>query len=696
MERSVLSSRNAGTTEYTPRQWDSADSLPTLSQLQMLYEEAMREETAPEPEPVPAEESAAPAAAGSLPALSVDIPSLEQLRSLRELEAQPQGRRTQPAAAGHGASGRRASAPIVRRAPSQARQKPAANSVRVVAVPKTAPAKPKAVPPAPPEKESAASAPSELPSLEFLKILRERMNTAEREPAVPETSDTAPAREFVSERFPSGIPSLAQLKDLREETIREAEDQWEQIVPERTRPAPVMRQPQRPAAPVQQEQPAPVQRQTPPVQQAQPAPVQRQTPTAQQPPVERAQQAQPAAPAPAKPAAPAQQTPRRAADRPSRLYEIPTTEHLKTLLAEEKEYGNLAFHDSVQQVKQTISSEFHSAVEETPAPQQTPSPAPFAAEEPKPGTPEKVHFIPYEEFVPGKEFEDVSEFYGRKSKAAAAAREAARKLFAETEPQKGEPIYFSKFSKQSPPPEKQDEAAPAKRRKEKRARKKKQKNEDFSGSVLEELPSTQQLNKSKPKYGRSTDVKGKKKPSNKQLAMERRRLRYKHDLYRVLRSTIFTLITVSAIAVLIAVLLLPVLRIYGTSMTPTLNESDIVLSVKGGKFETGDVIAFYYNNKILVKRVIAQAGDWVDITKDGTVVINGEVLVEPYVKNKAFGECDIELPYQVPEDRVFVMGDYRDVSIDSRNTTIGPIAEEQIVGRIIYRIWPFADIGEVE
>lgn len=185
-------------------------------------------------------------------------------------------------------------------------------------------------------------------------------------------------------------------------------------------------------------------------------------------------------------------------------------------------------------------------------------------------------------------------------------------------------------------------------------------------------------------------------PSDKQLSRERRRLRYKRDFYRVLRNTIFTLITVSAIAVLIAVLLLPVLRIYGTSMTPTLDESDIVLSVKGGKFETGDVIAFYYNNKILVKRVIAQAGDWVDIKEDGTVLVNGAEINEPYVKNKAFGECDIELPYQVPEDRVFVMGDHRDVSIDSRNTTIGAIAKEQIVGRIFYRIWPFTGFGKVE
>lgn len=145
-----------------------------------------------------------------------------------------------------------------------------------------------------------------------------------------------------------------------------------------------------------------------------------------------------------------------------------------------------------------------------------------------------------------------------------------------------------------------------------------------------------------------------------------------------------------------AVLLLPVLRIYGTSMSPTLDESDIVLSIKGGKFETGDVIAFYYNNKILVKRVIAQEGDWVDIDQNGVVFVNGEAIDEPYVKERSFGECDIELPYQVPEGRVFIMGDHRDVSIDSRSTTIGCIAEEQVVGKIIFRIWPFDAFGKVD
>ncbi len=171
--------------------------------------------------------------------------------------------------------------------------------------------------------------------------------------------------------------------------------------------------------------------------------------------------------------------------------------------------------------------------------------------------------------------------------------------------------------------------------------------------------------------------------------------RYRKTFASTMKNTVYALITVAAIAVLVAVLLLPVLRIYGTSMSPTLDEGNYVLSVKGSNFETGDVIAFYYNNKILIKRVIAQPGEWVDIAKDGTVYVNNVKIDEPYVTDLAFGECDIELPYQVPESRVFVMGDHRDVSVDSRSTTIGCVAEEQIVGKIVFCIWPYADFGAV-
>lgn len=181
-----------------------------------------------------------------------------------------------------------------------------------------------------------------------------------------------------------------------------------------------------------------------------------------------------------------------------------------------------------------------------------------------------------------------------------------------------------------------------------------------------------------------------------QLEAELRRERYRRSFRFTLRNTIYMLITVAAVAVLVAVLLMPVLQIYGTSMAPTLNEGEIVLSVKSGEFKTGDIMAFYYNNNILVKRVIAQPGDWVDITEDGTVYVNNVMLEEPYLIDKAYGETNIKFPYQVPESRIFVLGDHRSVSIDSRNTAVGCVASEQIVGRIVYRVWPFDGFGKVE
>lgn len=178
-----------------------------------------------------------------------------------------------------------------------------------------------------------------------------------------------------------------------------------------------------------------------------------------------------------------------------------------------------------------------------------------------------------------------------------------------------------------------------------------------------------------------------------QLEQELKREIYKKRYRRVLRSTVYTLITVAAAAVLAATLLLPVLRIYGTSMTPTLENGDIVAAVKGSKFERGNIIAFWLNNKILVKRVIAQPGEWVDIDEDGNVSVNGESLEEPYLAEKALGECDIDLPYQVPEGRIFVMGDHRSTSLDSRNSTVGCVAEEQIVGKLMFQIWPIEGFG---
>ena len=185
-------------------------------------------------------------------------------------------------------------------------------------------------------------------------------------------------------------------------------------------------------------------------------------------------------------------------------------------------------------------------------------------------------------------------------------------------------------------------------------------------------------------------------PTTEQIRDELARVRYRRTFANTLRSTIFILIVVSASAVLIAVLLLPVLRIYGHSMNDTLDEGDIVISVKGSTFEPGDIIAFYYNNKLLVKRVIGQPGDWVDIDEQGNVYVNQVLLDEPYLDSKAFGETNITLPYQVPESRIFVLGDNRDVSIDSRNTSVGCVADDQIVGELVFCVWPFNNLGIIK
>ena len=178
------------------------------------------------------------------------------------------------------------------------------------------------------------------------------------------------------------------------------------------------------------------------------------------------------------------------------------------------------------------------------------------------------------------------------------------------------------------------------------------------------------------------------RPSIEQLETEIKRVRYRSRYQIVLKSTIYTLITVAAIAVLVATLWLPVLQIYGNSMTPTLDDGQIIFSVKTSDFEPGDIVAFYYNNKILVKRVIANPADWVDITEDGTVYVNNVELEEPYISEKSFGDADIEFPYQVPDGKFFVMGDHRATSVDSRHSSVGCVAQEQIVGKIIFRIWP--------
>ena len=187
-------------------------------------------------------------------------------------------------------------------------------------------------------------------------------------------------------------------------------------------------------------------------------------------------------------------------------------------------------------------------------------------------------------------------------------------------------------------------------------------------------------------------------PSTEEIREEYERVEYRGRFAGTVRSTTNILIVVAAVAILVAVLLLPILRIYGTSMHGTLNSGDLVVSVKGSGFETGDIIAFYYNNNILVKRVIGKSGDWVDVDLDGNVYVNQKKIDEPYIQKKSYGEdnVNIDLPYQVPEGKFFVMGDNRAVSIDSRNSSIGCVSTEQVVGKIVFRVWPLSKIGFVD
>lgn len=182
-------------------------------------------------------------------------------------------------------------------------------------------------------------------------------------------------------------------------------------------------------------------------------------------------------------------------------------------------------------------------------------------------------------------------------------------------------------------------------------------------------------------------------PTMEQVERERRRLKHRKAYLRAVASTTGTLAVVAALAVLISSLLLPVMQISGDSMVPTLRDEDIIVLVKTEKFETGDLCSFSWNNRTLIKRIIAGPGDWVEIDTEGNVYVNQKLLDEPYVTEKSLGECDIDFPYQVPDNHYFAMGDHRATSIDSRSTVIGSVDKEQIIGKVMYRVWPFDAMG---
>ena len=185
-------------------------------------------------------------------------------------------------------------------------------------------------------------------------------------------------------------------------------------------------------------------------------------------------------------------------------------------------------------------------------------------------------------------------------------------------------------------------------------------------------------------------------PEIEEAEKEQKRLRRRAAYRQTFRGTVAVLIVVAAVSVLVATLWMPVLQIYGSSMSPTLEPGQIVVSVKDRQLKTGEIVAFWQGNKLLIKRVIAGPGQWADIDMDGNVTVDGKELTEDYLDVKALGNCDVDLPHQVEESRWFLMGDNRDVSVDSRSAAIGDVSKDQIEGKIVFRIWPLKEFGSIQ
>ena len=186
------------------------------------------------------------------------------------------------------------------------------------------------------------------------------------------------------------------------------------------------------------------------------------------------------------------------------------------------------------------------------------------------------------------------------------------------------------------------------------------------------------------------------KPTLEELKKELKRVNNKKEYRKVLRNSLIVVIVVAALAVLISSFFVTVLKVTGDSMTPTMDTGDIVIAQNSGEFEPGDLLAFYYNNKVLVKRVLGSPGDWINIDENGIVSVNGVEIEEDYVSDRSLEPTDITFPYQVPENRFFVLGDHRNVSIDSRSTVVGCVTREQLIGKVVFRVFPFAKFGSLD